>query len=192
MHVQVPLAQVRLPLPGAASKDALPVGGRLAGVIRPHGALSIAQYVVALVALFPRQRTLEPFMLVGGVAQHHIEHDAHAALAGRGDKLVKILHGAVPRIDGAIVRHVIAVVALRRGVERREPQIVDAKVCQIVELGSDAGQIAQAIAIAIAEALHVDLVHDAILVIRLSGHRIHFLVHVLVLMSSKPKQTDPA
>ena len=78
-------------------------------------------------------------MLVGGVAQHHIEHDAHTALAGRGNKLVKILHGAVPRIDGAIVRHVIAVVALRQGVNGVSHKSVDAKVCQIVELGGDAG-----------------------------------------------------
>ena len=45
-------------------------------------------------------------MLVGGVAQHHIEHDAHAARARLGHQLVKVLHGAVAGVDGTIVRHV--------------------------------------------------------------------------------------
>jgi hypothetical protein len=48
-----------------------------------------------------------------------------------------------------MVGYVVAEILLRRGEERAEPDGVDAKARYVVELGGHAGQIADAISIAV-------------------------------------------
>ena len=52
-------------------------------------------------------------MLGGGVVEHHIQHQANAALVRLADEFFQIFHRAVARVDSAVIRHVIAVVPLR-------------------------------------------------------------------------------
>ena len=84
-------------------------------------------------------------------------------LVGGCDQAVGVGQGAEQRIDVAVVRDVVPVVVLRRGVERREPHGVHAQVAAGRAAGSDAGQVAGAVAVPVGEAADVDLVEDGLL-----------------------------
>lgn len=57
----------------------------------------------ALVALIAGKRLLEPGVLHGGMAEHHVEHDAEASRSGLAHKLVEIVHRSVDRIYRAVI-----------------------------------------------------------------------------------------
>ena len=114
-------------------------------------------------------RALEPRMLVGGVVDHQLGDDAHAALVRGGDEVLHVGHRAVLGMDVAVVGDVVAVVAPRRGIERQQPDRVDAEIGDVVELGDQAGEVADAVVVGIEERLHVQLVDDRVLVPELVG-----------------------
>ncbi len=102
-------------------------------------------------------------MLVRGVVHHHVHDDADVALVGLGDQAVEVGEGAVLRIDVLVVGDVVAEVDLRRGIDGREPDGVDAELLQIVEALGDAVQVADAVAVGILKAARIDLVDDGVL-----------------------------
>ena len=59
----------------------------------------------------------------------------------------------------AVVVHVVAAVGQGRGVERAQPDGVDAQGLQVRNLGGDAPDVAQAVPVGVGEAARVDLVH---------------------------------
>src|SRR5215469_11250212 len=63
-------------------------------------------------------------------------------------------------MHAVIVRDVIAPVAIGRGMDRRQPDRVDAKIPNVIELGNQAGEIALPVAVRVAERADVDLVDD--------------------------------
>ena len=63
-----------------------------------------------------------------------------------------------------VLGDVVAVVAARRGIERQQPDRVDAELGDVVELGDQAGEVADAVIVRIEERLHVQLVDDRVLV----------------------------
>src|SRR6185369_2117616 len=65
---------------------------------------------------------------------------------------------ADPRVDVAVVGHVIATVPHRRAVERRQPDGVDAEVAEVWQARRETGHVADAVTVAIGEAADVDLV----------------------------------
>ena len=67
-------------------------------------------------------------------------------------------------IDAAIVGDVVAVVLAGARIERQQPQRVDAEVLQIIELLGQAGEVADAVAVAVGERLDVKLIDDRVLV----------------------------
>ena len=67
-------------------------------------------------------------------------------------------------IDAPIVGDVVAVVLAGTRIERQQPQRVDAEVLEIIELLGQAGEIADAVAVAVGERLDVKLVDDGVLV----------------------------
>src|SRR4051812_14782278 len=79
---------------------------------------------------------------------------------GRGEQPVETGEIAEDRLDTAIVRHVVAEVGHRRGEDGREPDRVDPERGDIVEPARDAGEIADAVAVAILKGARVDLVND--------------------------------
>ena len=103
-------------------------------------------------------------MLVRGVVHHQFGDDPHAACMGRGNEASDIGQRAVVRMDAAVVADVVAVVAARRGIERQQPDRVDAKIGDVVELGDQAGKIAYAIVVGVEERLDVKLIDDRVLV----------------------------
>ena len=97
-------------------------------------------------------------MPVGGVVEYQIHDDADIPLSGFCDKLVHILHGAVHFIDLVIVGNVIAVVCLRRAVDRRQPDRPDAEGFEVVQFTGDTLQISDPVSVRILEALDIDFI----------------------------------
>ena len=153
--VQVKLAAARIPLPGRAAKHRQPIVGRGAVglLVGPH--IPVGLGIVAAATAFD-----EPGMHVGRVRQHLVDHDLQAQRVGARHQLVEIGQSAEQRIDVAIVGYVVAEILHRRREKRRDPHNVDAQAGDVVELGCDAGQVADAVAIAVQKAAWIDLIDD--------------------------------
>ena len=80
------------------------------------------------------------------------------------DEAPEVAQRAVGRIDVAVLRDVVAVVAQRRGVERQHPDGIDAELLHVVELLHQAREVADAVVVGIEEGLDVQLVDDGVLV----------------------------
>ncbi len=143
--VQVVAAALSVELPSrAAAEDRLPVVGNL---VRPdvvRGALA------------------EPRMLVGGVVRDEIEQDADSAPPCLGDELVQIRESSEVRVDAGVVRDVVSPVDVRRGVDRVQPDPVDAEPLEVLELSGDPAEIPDPVAVRVGERPGVDLVEDAL------------------------------
>ncbi len=103
---------------------------------------------------------LEPNVLVGGVVDHQVEDDLEPLLVRLGQKRVEVGHRAQRGLNGAVVGDVVAVVHLRGGEDRVQPDDVHAQLGQVVEFLADAVEVADAVAVGVAEALGVGLVND--------------------------------
>ena len=154
--VQVVLAAGLVEVPGRPAEDAGPVVGQAA--VR----LGVGPDVVVPVCRVPpAQRVDEPGVLVAGVVGHQVHEDADATRAGLAHEVVEVVEGAERGIDVAVVRHVVAPVAVGRAGDRRQPDAADAEPRQVVELGDDAGQVAHAVPVRVGVGAGVDLVEDA-------------------------------
>ena len=97
-----------------------------------------------------------------GVVEDHVEHQADAVRRSLRNQRLEVFHCAEARVDRAIVGDVVAIIALRRREERREPQEIDAEFSEVVESVPDAVEIAPAIAVRILKRLRVNLIDDFI------------------------------
>jgi hypothetical protein len=79
-----------------------------------------------------------------------------------GEQPVEVGERAKRRVDAGEVRDVVAEIRHRRGIDRGQPDGVDAKPTKIVEPVDDAGQIADAIAVAVLKRARVDLIDDPV------------------------------
>lgn len=130
-------------------------GGRLAvlaAALAEHVALALGR------AGAGGQGGLEPHVLVGGVVRHHVDDDLEVELVGARDHRVGVGERAEDGVDVAVVGDVVAGVGLRRGVEGREPDGVDAERAQVGQARGDAGKVADAVAVAVGPRARVDLV----------------------------------
>src|SRR5207253_10986919 len=103
-------------------------------------------------------RLLEPWVVGRGVVHHEVGDHAHAALVRLLDELAEVLDRAVVRVEREEVRDVVAAVAEGRLVHRQQPETVDAKPLEVVELVDQAAEVARAVVIAVEEPADVDLV----------------------------------
>ena len=71
---------------------------------------------------------------------------------------------AVVRMDAAIIGDVVAVVAPRRGIERQQPDRIDAELGDVVELLHQARKVADAVIVRIEERFDMQLIDDRVLV----------------------------
>jgi hypothetical protein len=97
-------------------------------------------------------------VLVRGVVDDEVHDQLHAALVERLEQPVQVGQAAEERVDVLVVADVVTVVVLGRRVDRGEPQHVDAQRHEVVEVGGDAVQVADAVAVGVGEAARVDLV----------------------------------
>ncbi len=103
-------------------------------------------------------------MLVGGVIDDQLGDDSQAACVRGVEEPHEVVAGAVVGVDALVVGDVVAVVAQRRFADRQQPQARHAKALQVIELPGQPGEIADAVAVAVAEGLDVQLVDDRVLV----------------------------
>ncbi len=102
----------------------------------------------------------EPRMPVGGVAEDLIDDDADVPPVRRFEHGVEGFHAAEEGVDVLVVGNVVAEVVHGRGVDGREPESIDAEVCEIGHLFRDAEKVADAVAVRVAEAARIDLVKN--------------------------------
>ncbi len=173
-HGGIVVVQIRL-----VAEKAVPVIGFRDRVPRPVGHFRVqkndAGVLVAVVGVAPHipialgivaraARFLKPRVLVRGVIQHQLDDHPDSALVRGFQERLEIIQLAVIRMDGGVVGDIVAVVAQRRRKEGHQPQRVDSQVLQVIELLHQAGKIADAVVVAVAERAHVQLVNDGILV----------------------------
>jgi hypothetical protein len=91
-----------------------------------------------------------------------VEQHPQAVLVGLGDQRLGLLEGAEPGLDRPVVRDVVAGVGHRGRVPRVDPDRVDAEIREVGQLGPDAGDVAEAVAVTVGEAADVDLVDDGV------------------------------
>ena len=106
-------------------------------------------------------RFLEPFVTVRGVIEDDVDHDANPAPVRLGKQPIEIREGAEQRIDPLVIADVIPEVDLRRRIERRDPDRVDAEILQIRQTARDAVQVADAVAVRVLKAADVHLIETA-------------------------------
>ena len=80
-----------------------------------------------------RGRLKKPRVLDRRVVDDEIHHNAHTELMGTCDQTIEGREVPEKRINIAVVRDVVAVVGLRRTVDRGNPHDVDAQICQVVQ-----------------------------------------------------------
>lgn len=100
----------------------------------------------------------QPGVAAGGVRQYQVDHHLQAQFVGTTDQGIEVGQGAELRIDVAVVGDVIAEVGYGRAHEGRDPDGVDAEVGHVGQAAGDAGEIADAIAVAVLEGARIDLV----------------------------------
>jgi hypothetical protein len=153
--VQIPLP-VRNLLPGRAAEHRGPVVRRQLTL----GAAAVPEdEPLPLRAAGPRgQRRLEPRVLLADVVGHQVDRHAQPGVAAGGQQRVEVGERAEDGVDIARVGDVITSVGHRRAVERRQPQRVDPELRQVRDALTHAEQVADAVAVAVGEALRIDLV----------------------------------
>ncbi|MNF96439.1 hypothetical protein D3C84_792300 [compost metagenome] len=119
--------------------------------------------VVGLIAGIPRQRLPEPLMFGGGVVGDYVHHDAHAVGGRLSNERVHLRQGAEGGVDGAVIRHVVAVVPPGGAIDGGEPEQVHPERRQVVQVLADAVDVPHAIAVAVLKTHGVDLVDNALL-----------------------------
>src|SRR5688572_6441596 len=77
---------------------------------------------------------------------------------------LEFLLRSVTRMNTRIVGDVIPVVFERRRIHGLEPEAVHAERREVIQLGGEPGEIADAVAVAIGERLDVELIEDGVLV----------------------------
>gem|GEM_PF-6903121 len=77
----------------------------------------------------------------------HINDDAKPVFVSRFDEFFCIAEGTKNRVHIAVVGHVVAGVFLGRGVKRRKPERVHAKICDVRQFGNNAWDITNTITV---------------------------------------------
>src|SRR3569833_573062 len=102
-------------------------------------------------------------MMVGGVVGNEVEDQAKSTAMCLLKQSIEVFHGAEDRIDTAVVGNIVSEVGHGGGIDRRDPDGVDAKLNQIVKTIVDSVQITDAITITVLKRSRVDLVNDGVL-----------------------------
>ncbi len=102
-------------------------------------------------------------MLDRGVSRDQIQTDPDLPAARLLEEAHQVGVGPVAGSHLAVVRHVVAGILEGRDEAGVQPYGIHAELAQIVELLNDAGDVADAIAVGVVEALRIDLIEDGVL-----------------------------
>ncbi|MNZ84907.1 hypothetical protein D3C78_1036790 [compost metagenome] len=199
IEVQVRLVGVET-VPEVLAGDRVPGPVGLFGVEENDAGAVVFLIVVGPHVEVPRRRSgfglacaLEPRVLVGGVVDDQFGDHPQAAFVCLGNETPGIGHGPVVTVHAAVLGDVITVVAPWRGVEGQEPDGVDAQVGDVVELGDEAGKVANPVVVGVEIRFDVDLIDHRVLVPeRVLDERgcLGFLRHVKLLVNSSWPQAE--
>lgn len=95
---------------------------------------------------FPRVRS-GTTDVVGGVIDDQIDDDANTSLARRSHEIYEVAHVSQPRIYIVIIRHVIAVVAVWRGIKGKQPDTGNSETSKVVELAAQSSKVSYTISL---------------------------------------------
>ena len=159
------------PMPVVAPRDRVPCPVRGFGIreddARPGEFLVGVAPDIELVLRRSRRGSpcrLKPGVLIGGVIDHQLRDHAQAAQMGLLHEPAEVIERAVVRMHVPVIGNVVAIIALRRWVERQQPDGVDAQFLNVIEFLDQPREIADAIAVGIVEGLDVHLIDDRVLV----------------------------
>ena len=163
--VEVPGARFAIEGPGALlhPREHHPAVGARRALRRPA-------VVVAKSRLWIAPRLLEPRVAVGGVVDDQVYDHAYPARPRLLRELGEIARAAKARIDTVVVRDVVAVVAVRSGLEGHQPQRCDSEAGQVVEPADEPLEVADAIAVGVHERPNVQAIEDGVLVPEILDH----------------------
>src|SRR5262249_16055175 len=106
----MPVVLLRNRIPGPVRKFGIEkndAGALVFGVgVAPH--VPVTTGIVARAAGF-----LKPWMLIGGVVQHHLDGQANVTLVGGVEKCFEVVERSVGWVYGTIVRDVVAIIPKR-------------------------------------------------------------------------------
>ena len=114
-----------------------------------------------ILALFALNK---PRMLVGGVVHDKIHEHTQATLVRTVEHLFEDVKVAVIGMNAAVIGDIVAVVGVGRRVKRRKPNAVDIQRGDVIELTVHAPQIADTVAVTVAEAPRPYLIDSHLLV----------------------------
>ena len=109
--------------------------------------------------------SLEPFMVGTAVVYDKIDDDLDPPLFTFSQKGLEVLQGTVGRIDLIVIADIILVIAAA-GMNGHEPNAVNAKLLQIVQLRANAIDIADAVAVGITEGINENFVPSTVIIVR--------------------------
>ena len=113
----------------------------------------------------------EPRVLVRGVVDHEIHQDPQAVLSRLLNQLHEVAARPVARVHAVEVADIVAVVPVRRRMERGEPDRIDAEVLEVLEPPNEPLEVADAVAARVEERLHLEAIDHRVLVPAVFDHR---------------------
>jgi hypothetical protein len=153
--VQPVLLRALVPRPRRTAPDRDPV------VRRPAARRGVAPDVpVAPRVVARRARGGEPRVVARRVVGHVVDDHLQPELVRARHQRVEVGERPEQRVDVGVVGDVVAEVAHRRAVERRQPDRVDAEPREVPQPRRDPGEIADPVAVRVGERARVDLVDD--------------------------------
>ena len=156
--VEVELLGFVVPRPDAV----LRVGEDDRGILRPRRPVP-PDVEVAEPVVRRGPRLAEPGVSVGRVVDHQVDDDADPAVLRRPDERDEVTQRPEALIDGVVVRDVVPVVPVRRGLERHEPDAADADAGQVVDPFGQSPDVADPVPVPVEEGLDVQAVDGGVL-----------------------------
>ena len=77
---------------------------------------------------------------------------------------------AEPWVDGVVIGDVVPVVTVRRLLERRQPEGVDAEALEVIEAVAEAREVSASVAVRVHERLHPQRVDNGVAIPEVGGH----------------------
>ena len=85
-------------------------------------------------------------MLIGGMVNHQFDDHPDLPTAGLFEEILEILESPVGGVYGKIIGDIIAVVAHRRWIKRKQPKRVDSQFLEVSQLLAKSAKIPDAVA----------------------------------------------
>ena len=165
--VQIVFVGRRVKLPRRTRKKRHPIVGLLAilrrTIFRRTSLRGPPDVVVAIRAVFRLPTLDKPVVLVAGVIDDEVKNQLHMPLLDGFQQLIEVSHRPKLSHDLAIVANVVSVVGVGRIKMRAQPDHIDTELLNVVQLGGNPLQVADAIPVGVLERSRIHLIDDGLL-----------------------------